>query len=374
MTVVLRTGVEYRILSNDDIEVFGHLPAANYVAMSSREGFYLTKADDFKLPEKIYGSVRQRAERILNTFESRQGNTGVHFCGEKGSGKSMLAKMIGKLGRERGLPTIIINSPYIGDDFNNFMQGISTPAIVIFDEFEKTYKREEQEAILTLLDGVFSSKKLFIFTTNNSYGVSSFLKNRPGRIYYQFEFQNLEEEFVREYCMDNLLNKEHIETVIRFTKVFSGFNFDMLQAAVEEMNRYNEPFETVLKYLNIEPEFSRNDIYQGVAKVNGKEIPLFDEYHGYDYREFSYWIKAATFEKAGVEPEFLEAFNDLRDSDGEININPKDLTDINGDTGVFVYKLIGDDNKVIEVNISKRRIKPIDYTARALSGKDAAYW
>ncbi|HRZ82907.1 MAG TPA: hypothetical protein P5069_10620, partial [Candidatus Hydrogenedentes bacterium] len=43
--------------------------------------------------------------------------------------------------------------------FNTFMQAIEQPLVVLFDEFEKVYDDQEQQALLTLLDGVYPSNK-----------------------------------------------------------------------------------------------------------------------------------------------------------------------------------------------------------------------
>jgi len=62
------------------------------------------------------------------------------LVGEKGSGKTLLAKYISiAAAKERGIPTIVINHPFHGDEFNLFMQSIQEPVIVLMDEFEKIH-------------------------------------------------------------------------------------------------------------------------------------------------------------------------------------------------------------------------------------------
>ena len=62
----------------------------------------------------------------------------------------------------------------------------------IIDEFEKIFSGEKQQHILTLLDGVFSTHKLFLLTCNDKWKIDSHMRNRPGRIYYMIEFEGLE--------------------------------------------------------------------------------------------------------------------------------------------------------------------------------------
>ena len=183
-------GSSYRLLDEMDVEVCDGLPVQNYMVDYNEmtKEYSLSVISDFKLPKKVYGDIKKKADRIINTFQERSMSTGVHFDGVKGSGKSMLAKYTSSIAASFGIPTIVVNKPYCGDEFNRFVQSIDGEAVIIFDEFEKVYDWGEQDKILTLFDGVFPSKKLFILTTNNSGRVSEFLKNRPGRIYYSFSF------------------------------------------------------------------------------------------------------------------------------------------------------------------------------------------
>src|SRR5208337_1938489 len=128
----------------------------------------------------------------------------------------------------------------------------------LFDEFEKVYhEKERQEAILTLLDGTFQTKKLFVMTVNNKFEVNANMLNRPGRIYYHYEFDGLDAEFIREYANEQLSDDllKYIEQLVHVAGIFWKFNFDMLKAIIEEMNRYSESPEEVMKYLNTKPEF-----------------------------------------------------------------------------------------------------------------------
>src|SRR4029078_12619167 len=65
--------------------------------------------------------------------------TGALMVGEKGSGKSLLAKLVSANSQEKGLPTLIIPRPWCGDMFNRFLQSIEQPTVILFDEFEKVY-------------------------------------------------------------------------------------------------------------------------------------------------------------------------------------------------------------------------------------------
>jgi len=304
-TQYIKRGTSYIPTKKESMIVSKVLPSGNYMVKEDQMSgsLFFDKVDDFVPLKKLYGKTNNHAERIIKTFESRpQSGTGVMLTGEKGSGKTLLAKQLCIIGATKGYPTILINAPWCGEKFNALIQSVEQPAIMLFDEFEKVYNEDSnngQEQMLTLLDGVFTNQKLFILTCNDSWSINRHMKNRPGRIFYSIEYKGIEADFIREYCNDVLENKEHIESVVRLAQLFSAFNFDMLKALVEEMNRYNEAPADAIRLLNAKPE---ND---------GEE-------------EYSI---TAYFQPSGCDPVELELqghrvrFNILQFGEWEVNIN-----------------------------------------------------
>ena len=286
----LKTGNTFRVRDNDTMRAYDVLPAETYtVKLDERAGeFFLEQIDNFSLPGKIYGKNTNYAQRILRTFDDRDGSTGVLLSGIKGAGKTLLAKQTAVLGREQGIPTIVINRDWHGDEFNSFIQSITTPAIILFDEFEKIYDWQAQRKILTLFDGVFNSRKLFLVTTNSETEISEFMQNRPGRIFYNFSFDTLGQEFIEEFLVDRLNDKTQIQDILKYTKVFSFFNFDMLNAAVEEMNRYGETLAQVLEVLNIKPENRKSDTFKMEVVMDGKSFVVDRNHNGFQPNSFEY--------------------------------------------------------------------------------------
>lgn len=334
MSYFLKSGNTYKVSTKAALDLHEILPVGTYtVGFDKMSGqFFLEQIEDFELKGKIYGNATRNADRIFRTFMDRPASTGVMLTGEKGSGKTLLTKQIAVNAALCGVPTIVINQPWCGEGFNAFMQMIEQPTIVLFDEFEKVYDRDDQEKMLTLLDGVYPSKKLFLLTCNDKWRVDAHMRNRPGRIFYMIDFKGLEQEFIIEYCEDNLQAKEHIQKICSIASLFSEFNFDMLKAMVEEMNRYGETPAEVLKLLNAKPEFSDESKYKVQLQINGIDMNEDQveqrEWHGNPL------IKGVNIDYKVVENQGTE--EECWDWEG-VRFSAHDLKQVDSATGKFVF-------------------------------------
>lgn len=272
-------GNNVRVYDTANLSPTNKLPVGVYrIIEPPIGGMYLCKVDDFNPPAKIYGDSAKNAERIIRTFKSREKSTGVMLQGTKGSGKTLLAKVISSTLSKEGVPTILVDQAFDGPSFNSFMSKLGE-CVVIFDEFEKTFPNRTdadgnpesaQESLLTLFDGTIESKKLFILSVNNRYGVNEYFRNRPGRIFYTLTFGGLDRKFIQEYAEEKLINKEHIPSLVNIASIFGEFTFDMLQAIIEEMNRYGESAKQALKFLNFDVSDNLSSVALNVF-IDGEE-------------------------------------------------------------------------------------------------------
>ncbi len=234
-------------------EVLDVLPTATYALKMDPTGkLYLEQIEDFKMPDRLFGSIAKTAERVVKTYADRTGVTGMLLTGEKGSGKTLLGKKVAlDLMANNDQPIIVVNIPISGDSFGIFLQKLGKPVTLFFDEFEKTYAREEyQNGLLTILDGVYPIKMLAILTSNDQSKMISPLLDRPGRVYYKIDYKGLEYAFIMEYAAEKLTNKDHLAELGRLATM-ADLNFDQLQALIEEMNRYDESVKEAVQLLNI---------------------------------------------------------------------------------------------------------------------------
>lgn len=356
----LKSGNVFHVRDNDSVRAYDHLPPATYtVKFDERAGeFFLEQIENFDLPTKIYGKNTTHADRILNTFHDRAGSTGVLLSGIKGAGKTLLAKQVAVKGRELGIPTIVINRDWNGDVFNSFIQSITTPTIIMFDEFEKIYDWTSQRKVLTLFDGVFNSRKLFLVTTNTERDISEFMQNRPGRIYYNFQFDTLEQDFIQEFLEDRLNDKDQIDSILKYTKVFSFFNFDMLSAAVEEMNRYGETLPEVLEVLNIKPENRNTDTFKLELVLDGKNYMIDRNHANFQPNSFEYllWTDDDMPKEVASDAEAKKAVMALADEDewGEryIKFNPQFIKRFDQVENRFVYG-VERNGRTVELHVTR---------------------
>lgn len=263
--------------SVDDLKLSKEVPVGVWkLSCAKFVGFYLEEAEIKLSHGKIYGDAQDIADHVAEAFEKNDPNKnlGVLFSGEKGLGKTLTTRLI--LEKFYGKKPIIIISEYINGmtDFISNFKG----CVVLMDEFEKftggnTDSEDEnsltkQESLLSIFDGnTGCSGNLFLLTVNNTYKLNENLKSRPGRMRYHYKFISENATVVRNYCNDNLNNKEIIEDVVE-TLGSAGFvSMDILSSFVDELNKFpdKKPSE-VLKYFNIENE-NADENFRATFKV-----------------------------------------------------------------------------------------------------------
>jgi len=254
------------------------LAPKNYLFNFDAKGnCFLEDIDGFKLPEKIYDIDKDLRLLAKKSFAHNDTNLGVLLTGNKGQGKSVTAKL---LCTDMGLPVVVINKPIPNEiNFIKFLKEIKQDYVLFIDEFEKLFKstnahgadkneNHSQESFLSFMDGVLTNdtKTMFLLTTNES--VNEFLINRPSRIKFMKEYNELPEELFDMIVDDKLENKSYKEDLEQNVS-FLNLNIDLLINIINDINMLDKPFSTFANLYNYKFEQYRYDVY--VSENGAKE-------------------------------------------------------------------------------------------------------
>lgn len=351
---VITNGNTLNIFGEDDVNISKEIPVGVYeVCFSKFQGTFLKKRDEPKVTEKVYGSHTYKANKAINAFKMSKRSLGVMLCGDKGIGKTLFVKVLNEIALSQGFPVLICtnNSPGLVD----FLGNITQEVVVVFDEFEKNFKKQcnedecdssEQDELLTMFDGLDTTKKLYVITCNNIYKISEYMVDRPGRFHYRFELKNPSPEEITEYLTDNLKPEYHdvISRVVDYS-VIASVTFDWLRAIAFEIN-CGYPFEEVIEDLNIS---NTEDIYFNI-------IVEYDgyTYTGCEYIEFGENIRRSFRLCSG------------RGRDIYIEFDQNDLKVVSTGLVIDIDKVKATDKDLKEISISSIKFYRDIYTKKAM--------
>lgn len=278
-------------MCNDDTKKCDLLPAGCYIIrFSPQTDFFLEKYSEIKVNEqKVYGPHPEKAKKVMQSFQKFNRNLGVIVSGKKGSGRTLFLKLLAQEALKERLPVIIVEKYIPG--IIAVIERISQEALVLFDEFDKTFcdvcEGEDEVntdcSLFTLLDGFAQGKKLLAVTCSDVRKLEENFLNRPGRFHYHFRFEYPKTEDIKEYLEDNLEKQYYpeIEQVISFSgKV--GLSYDCLRTVAFELN-CGEKFTEIIKELNLvntEKIKYQVKVYYGDGTVTANDGFLIDLFSG----------------------------------------------------------------------------------------------
>lgn len=313
--------------NNKDLFVLD--PGFYAVEWNKNVGYYLRPMEMQAIPNKMYGEVQSRTDLILTKFQKRGRHTGVLLSGMRGTGKSLLARNVCVEAVEKHkMPVLMITTPFSGFDFNNFLEQIKQPCLVNVDEFEKVYSKREdkdpQEELLSMFEGGAHHNKLWLLTINETKKMNEYMKNRPGRIFYHFEYSSLPEETVVEVCKDKGFDKEQIDNLLSFAGLIKEFTFDVLTSIIEECQDFDIMPKVAVKRLNIILA-SASELKNPLVEIYvDEQLIMSKSYYEFDLEEEEITISPyelnskLLFKKLlGYNPSFMDAYLSANVPEGE---------------------------------------------------------
>lgn len=208
---------------------------------------------EMNLPPTVYQTKKDKLfiDRVLKNFNSSDKNTtGVLLTGDKGTGKSVTAKILAEKAK---LPIIVINPDLEEKYLEEFFKEFDTPVCILFDEVDKNFSTQK---MLTFLDGMHkTAKKLVVMTANDEDGLSHFIKNRCSRIRYyrHYSMKDDAREYAELICdSKNIDNKEEVvDFIVNNIKYPSIDNISSFIDEVIFTKDWNLSLQEVLEFMNI---------------------------------------------------------------------------------------------------------------------------
>jgi hypothetical protein len=220
--------------------------SVKYLEMTGE--YYLSKTTMAAHSTKIYGDVDEMVDTICSRYSTGDSSWGVLLSGAKGSGKTAMAS---KICLKAGVPVVLVEDEFDSYGLTTFISKLG-PCVLVIDEMEKKFTND-QDGLLSLLDGMNSSKRLVIFTVNNIHLVSENIVGRPGRMHYLREFGKVDISIIHEYCTTNDVPGSLVDDIILCQQNSLEFSFDSMRAIVLEYKLTGSTdFDKITKYLNIE--------------------------------------------------------------------------------------------------------------------------
>lgn len=271
------------------IDIIDTLPNAHYdLSFGAFGRIFLSEIPSPIFPEKIYSNDKNFIEHVLKTSKISKGNLGIALFGNKGLGKSFTANLIST---GLNLPVIHITGPTDNSGIFSFLRSITQDFVLQIDEFEKSFNitrdaevgEVSQEEFLSFLDNgtVRENRIVFIITGNNATSLNGFLKNRPSRIRYFKNYDELSYNVIQEIVDDLLINEEHKEDLLKTLKI-KELNIDVLIQIINEINIHDVPYSSFHDFFNYSTLGSDNSYTAVMLSEDKKEIPLISplEIHG----------------------------------------------------------------------------------------------
>jgi len=229
-------------------------PSVYKIKYSKTTGYYLEYYQNrFAVLGKSYGELNKHLELVWSNYRSKPGSMGCCCVGAPGSGKSRLSHLLANRALDNGMCVILAIELETNIELIAFIDNLVN-MVVIFDEFSKNFTMTMQNKMLPMFSAIdHSRKKLFILNENDRNSISPFIRTRPGRVRYCFDYDRVSESVIMEYCADYNISTSFIADIMVIYQKAPKFTFDHLQALVtEHISSPDYSIDELMEVLNLD--------------------------------------------------------------------------------------------------------------------------
>lgn len=257
--VFLRSGNTYKLIDSEALknDVVWPLNRAVYNLSMDKNGnlFLEFYKPEFDFNFQCYPIDDKFIDHVIKRYPTMSRSMGILLNGEKGTGKSVIAKTIAN---KLGLPVIILSANLPG--LVEFISKINFPCCFFMDEFEKNFAERglddeniAGQELLSVMDGVYTGgiPHVFLLTTNQD-TINPNLISRPGRILYSRNYKSLSFDLIDSYINDNLKDLSKKDNLLSELSQVKEVTIDICKSIIEEMNVMGIDATAACEYLNVE--------------------------------------------------------------------------------------------------------------------------
>lgn len=246
MKQLFKAGTKIRVQEIHD--KFNIEPKAYNLNFDHFMGYYYLEETSLNMPNEFINIYPDITNKLLTRIALKKSFSSL-FSGISGSGKSVLVKKIAEI---TNLPIIFISDSEATRELSQLKDFIETvgPCVIIFDEYEKTFEKDEK--ILEFFDGIYKPNVLhYNFVIVNDTDINKYMKQRPGRLFYNFKFESLPKRFV-ELMVEKFLQGKRAKEVIEFFETRGFISADIIMTVCDEAILFPDiSIETLAIDLNI---------------------------------------------------------------------------------------------------------------------------
>lgn len=218
----------------------------------------LEDGDSFDAPDTAIDVNGQAVQHIAKRIKGTSASFGALFSGRRGTGKSYAMKRLGNIALAEGMIVIVIDKYW--PDIAAFISRVRQPMMIMFDEFEKVYKKTEgqQVKLLSLFDGLSdgSCRRIFLLSSNSAdeHYIDENFFNRPSRIRYHVKFKGLPRAQIINLVEGRLKYPEFKDDVLVYIEEKGARSIDMIMEVIDEVNLFRCSPKEFGGFFNIENE------------------------------------------------------------------------------------------------------------------------